>query len=169
MTIRLHPLPTAVLLATAMLFLGSGPIRSQPPKKADPTAVAIAQAWRYPGVSAVDTSLTPLKSEAFYIEKYAVEADFADVWNHFAAKSGADARYKDNMKWALMGKLNTPRPGDQAFAPGRRGDRAAGHFMVFGNNQEAHFGQNSENRTIHVEIRRSGEKKTAVCVVVGVR
>ena len=158
MTRRAHQSPAVLLLAAAVLLLWPGDVPSQPEKKAAPTAVSIAKEWRYPGVGTVATSLSPLKSQAFYIERYAVKADFAEVWNHFAAKTGSEARYKDKMIWALMGELKAP---------------AKGHFMVFDvigqHGQEAHFGQNSEKKTIHVEIRRSGEKQTGVCMVVGVR
>src|SRR5262245_42189475 len=98
MTMRLHQLPTVLLLAAAIRVLWAGSFPSQPGKKGDATAVSIAKEWRYPGVGTVDASLSPVKSEAFYIEQYTVKADFADVWNHFAAKTGSDARYKDKMK-----------------------------------------------------------------------
>jgi hypothetical protein len=152
MTRRVHPLPTGVLIAAAIFFLWPASVPSHPEKKADPTAVFIAKEWRYPGVD-VQISLVG-KSQAFYTEQYAAEVDFADVWNHFAAKAGSDGRYKDNTTWAVMGELKAPDKGQ---------------FMLFGSGQEMSFGQNNDKRTILVEIRRSGDKTTRVWVVVGVR
>ena len=155
MTRPLHPFLAVLLMAAAALLFRPGLLPSQQPeKKVAPTAVEIAKEWRYPGVGFVGDSLKPLKSEAFYIEKYAVKADYPEVWNHFAAKSGSDTRFKDNMIWGLMDQLKGPDKG---------------HLMVYHVGQEAHFGQNTESRTIHVEIRRGEKGHVNVCVVVGVR
>jgi hypothetical protein len=158
MTKRIHRFLAVLLVAAASLLPGPGSLTSQQPeKKVAPTAVEIAKEWRYPlppGVIIVPDGLKPLKSEAFCIEKYTVKADYPEVWNHFAAKSGSDARFKDKMIWGLMDKLKGPDKG---------------HLMVYDIGQEAHFGQNTESRTVHVEIRRGEKGHVHVCVVVGVR
>jgi hypothetical protein len=154
MTMRVHQLSTVVVLAAAILFLWPGSVPSQPEKKADPKAGSIAKEWRYPGVGTADIISLSHKPQALYVEQYTLKTEYADVWNHFATKVGSDGRYNDLMSWAVIGDLNAPDKG---------------HFMVFGDSQETIFAQNSDKTTIHVEIRRSGDKKTLVIVLVGVR
>jgi hypothetical protein len=122
----------------------------------DPSAVAIAKEWRYPGVVNVDKGISPSKSEAFCLERYTVKAKFADVWNHYAAKSGSTAKFKGDTIQNLMPELKGAEKG---------------HFMVLdvSHGQEAHFGQNTARKTIHVEIRKAGDEQTDICVLVGVR
>jgi hypothetical protein len=139
------------------LFQPAPTASSQPPeKKADPSAVAIAKEWRYPGVVTVDKRISPAKSEAFCLERYKVKAKFTDVWDHYAAKSGPTVKFKDDTIQNLMPELKGTEKG---------------HFMVFdvSHGQEAHFGQSIASKTIHVEIRKSGDEQTDICVLVGVR
>ena len=154
MTKCVHQVSAVLLLTAAMLLLRPGSLLSRAPEKTKaPTAVEIAKEWRYPG-AAVDKSVTSSKSENFYIESYSVEADFADVWNHFAAKSGSEEKFKDNKVWLVMGELKGPDKG---------------HYLVFGDGREADFGQNTESRTVHVEIRKAGGGRVNVLLVAGVR
>src|SRR5713101_2067920 len=93
-----------VLIAGLVLLLPAGaPCQTE---KANPTAAAIAKEWRYPGVTQSQVfGVTPLKSHAFCLETYTAKADFVDVWNHFAAKSGFAERFKDKTIYAIMSEL----------------------------------------------------------------
>jgi hypothetical protein len=146
-------LPFAV--ATVLVLPPLSPSRSDE-RKVDVTAVAIAKEWRFPGVNTVELGIQPRQSQAFCLERYTVQAKFEDVWNHYGAKCSLKDKYRDNFRHAVMQEMKEPDKGHNMIldvAPGR----------------ETHFGQNTDRKTVHVEIRKADESHTEVCTVVGTR
>jgi hypothetical protein len=143
MTTRVERFVAILLFGAATVFgLPRLSLSLSDERKVDVTAVAIAKEWRYPGVNTVELGIQPRQSQAFCLERYTVEAKFEDVWNHYGAKCSLKDKYRDNFRHAVMQEMKEPDKGQNMIL-----DVAPG--------QESHFGQNTDRKTVHVEIRKA--------------
>jgi hypothetical protein len=123
------------------------------------TAEAIAKEWRYQDKGAKAgrwLGISPQDFPKLYTARGALDgASYADAWNFYATKCGANKRYSEKTFHAVAGRTK------------------GGHFTVLddasGLARSTAFGFRARDYFVSVQLRPAGEKGVYVSITVAVR